>query len=95
MANIVYTEHLELRLKVRKIPYHYPKKIYDNPEQKYFDKTEGTFIAIKKLSYNKKIRNMMIAYERKNDDIDIITIHPITDEKIINRTIRGRWIKNE
>ena len=95
MVNISYTDHLELRLKIRKIPYEYPKLIFNEPEQKFFDITEQTYIAIKKLKYNQKERHMMIAYEKKDDNIEIVTIHPINEEKIINRTIRGRWIKNE
>lgn len=94
MANIEYTEHLKLRLKVRKIPEEYPQKIYESPEQKFFDNAEKTFIAIKKLHYNKKMRNMMIAYEEKEGKIEIVTIHPITDEKIINRIMSKRWTKN-
>ena len=95
MVNIVYTEHLKLRLRVRKIPYEYPKIIYENPDQKFFDELEKTSVAIKKLKYNKKLRNMMIVYEVKDEKVEIVTIHPITDEKIINRTISGRWTKNE
>jgi len=93
MEDISYTDHLELRLKVRKLPHEYPKIIYENPDQKYFDEVEKTSIAIKKLEYNKKSRNMMIAYEIKGEKVEIITIHPITDEKIINRTISRRWTK--
>lgn len=95
MTNIIYTEHLKLRLKIRKIPYEYPEIIFNNPEQKFFDKVEETYIAIKKLVYNRKERNMMIAYEKNGNDVEIVTIHPIREEKIINRTISGRWIKNE
>jgi len=93
MVRIVYTEHLKLRLKIRKIPDDYPKKICNNPEQTFFDNLEKTFIAIKKLKYNKKVRNMMVVYERKNDNVEIVTIHPITDEKIINRIISRRWTR--
>jgi len=93
MVEIVYTNHLKLRLKIRNIPDNYPKIIYDNPEQKFFDTLEKNFIAIKKLKYNERIRNMMIAYEDKKGIIEIITIHPISDEKIINRVMSGRWIK--
>jgi len=37
----------------------------------------------------------MIAYEEKEGKIEIVTIHPITDEKIINRIMSKRWTKNE
>ncbi|HLD42411.1 MAG TPA: hypothetical protein VJB08_00295 [Candidatus Nanoarchaeia archaeon] len=88
---IEYSKHLELRLKIRKIPKDYPNKIYKNPDQRFFDNVEGREIAIKKLYYNKKVRNMMIAYEEQ--DNKIITIHPLTDEKIINRVLSGRWTR--
>lgn len=95
MADIVYTDHLKLRLKIRNIPYNYPNIIFNEPEQEFFDRVEENYIAIKKLKYNNKERNMMIAYEKKGTDVEIITIHPIDEEKIINRTMSKRWIKNE
>ena len=49
MKTIVHTDHLKLRLKVRKIPAGYPDIIYENSEQKYYDVFEKTFINIKKL----------------------------------------------
>ena len=94
MDKDVYTEHLKLRLRVRKIPEEYPEEIYKNPEQRFFDNWEMASIAIKKLIYNKKLRDMMIAYEEKEGKIEIITIHPITEEKIINRVMSKRWTKN-
>ncbi len=94
MTTIEYRPHLKLRLELRKIPEEYPKIIYQKPEQGYYDGAEKHHIAIKKLEYNKKIRSMMIAYEQKGDVIEIITIHPIEDEKIISHLVRGRWIKH-
>ena len=93
MVEVIYTEHLQFRLKLRKIPNDFPQKIFQEPEQQFYDTIEDTFIAIKKLYYNGKPRNMMIAYEKKKIIIQIITIHPITDEKIINRVINNRWIR--
>lgn len=97
MVKITYTEHLKLRLKIRKIPEKYPREIYINAEQKYFDDVEGRYIAIKKLHYADRLRNMMIAYEKKDKDkeIEIITIHPIKDEQIIKRIMSRRWKENE
>ena len=37
----------------------------------------------------------MIACEESLDEVKIITIHPIAQENVINRVIRGRWIKHE
>lgn len=94
MINIMYTDHLKLRLRVRKIPFRFPKIIYEEPDQTFFDNVERTYVAIKKLRYGTTFKNFMIAYERHNENIYIITIHPITEEKIINRVLSGRWSKN-
>lgn len=93
MKTVVYTEHLKLRLKLRKIPESYPKIIYESPEEKYYDRAENRQVAIKKLHYNQKIRLMMIAYEEATEKVEIVTIHPMTESKIKNRASRGRWIK--
>jgi len=95
METINYTEHLNLRLKIRKIPENYPELIYNTPDQTFYDSLEDNFIAVKKLKYNTKLRNMMIAFEKEGKIINILTIHPITDEKIRNRMLNKRWIKNE
>jgi len=95
MKKVVYTNHLKLRLYLRKIPLDYPKIIFENPEYIFFDNMEKRNIAIKKLKYNNKLRNIMIAYEEINNIIEIVTIHPISEEKIINRINSRRWIKNE
>jgi hypothetical protein len=93
MIELIYTDHLKLRLSIRKIPDSYPRKIYEKPEQKFADASEGNLIAIKKLLYGNKIRNMMIAYEEEGSKVEIITIHPISEEKIVSRVLSGRWVK--
>lgn len=91
--NIKYTNHLKLRLKIRNIPKEYPKIILENPNHKFYDNIEKKNVAIKKLIYNGKLRNMLIAYEIKKYYIEIVTIHPINNNQIINRIRSGRWKK--
>lgn len=93
MTNLIYTDHLKTRLKIRNIPENYPEEIFLNPEQKLKDNIEDHLIAVKKLVYNGKLRNMMIAYDESNDQVSIITIHPITLKDINNRRRAGRWTK--
>lgn len=93
MTVIHYSDHLKLRLKLRKIPEEYPREVYTNFERQYVDIEERRDVRIKKLHYNQKLRNMMIAFDKTGDAIDIVTIHPISEGKILNRLTSGRWRK--
>ncbi|MEK6914670.1 MAG: hypothetical protein AABW83_03395 [Nanoarchaeota archaeon] len=90
---IIYTSHLKKRLKLRNIPYQYPNIIFENSDERFFDVLENKYIAVKKLKYNGKLRDMLIAYESRNGYVEIITIHPIREDQIANRMISGRWLK--
>lgn len=92
MVEVAYSNHLKLRLTLRKIPETYPAEIYHHPEQRFFDVVEGTQIAVRRLLYSNKVRPMMIAYEWEEGKAKIVTIHPMAEDKIINRILSGRWI---
>ena len=88
---IVYRRHLIRRLKERKIPSDYPKKIIKNAEQEYFDSITKHRIAIKELRYTERLRNMVIAYDIIQDNTEIITIYPIKHSEVRNKIQSGRW----
>ena len=89
---IEYSDHLKLRIKLRNFPENYPRLIFLEPDFKLVNSVTKHGIAIKKLFYNKKERYLMIAYDKINEIIKIITIHPISIEEINSRLKRGRWI---
>ena len=93
MTKIVYRPHLQRRLKERKIPQDYPKKIYQQSKSHYFDNETGHYMAISRLKYAEKKRFMAAAYDIINDDIEIITIFPIAETELKNKINSGRWIK--
>lgn len=92
---IVYRPHLIRRLKERKIPNDYPKKVYRQYEQKFFDTATSHNIAISKLEYAEKLRNMAISYDIIGENIEILTIFPISDREIENKIKSERWTENE
>lgn len=92
---IVYRPHLVIRLKERKIPQDYPKKIVEKPQQEYFDTLAKRNIAIKKLHFEGKLRNMLVAYDIIKNTIEIVTIHVISSKEIQNKLKVGRWRKYE
>lgn len=86
---------LKIRLRERLIPQNYPNKIVSAPDEKYFDTATNHQVAVKNLEYNSKVRPMAVAYDIIEEDIQIITIHPTTEQEIKNKLERKRWIKNE
>lgn len=90
---IIYSDHLNTRLTLRKFPKSYPKIIYNDPEQRYYDEDQQSYIAIKTLLYNGKQRKICIAYTFNGLDVKIKTIHPEIVAAIKNRVAKGRWKK--
>lgn len=95
LMKIILRSHLKIRLDQRKIPQNYPRKIFSKPEAKYFDTFTFHLIVILSLSYNNKVRPISIAYDIIEEEIQIITVHPIKKQEISNRLKSGRWIKDE
>ena len=93
MPKIVYRQHLLRRLKERQFPQDYPRRIYKEAKTYYLDKATGHLIAIAKLEYGGKLRNLAIVFDKIGGIIEIITIYPITDEEIKNRVTTKRWTK--
>jgi len=93
MKKIIYTEHLKFRMKVRNVQNDMPKKIIMTSTEKYFDIFTKHKIAIKKVEYNDKERDMMICYDEYEDKTEIVTIHPIGFHQKLQRIRSGRWIK--
>ena len=90
---IVYTAHLEFRLKMRNIPKSLPKKVFQNAIEHYYDNSTNHCVAIDKLEFSGKIREFAVTYDKKDDKIEIITIHPLKVYQKITRINSGRWQK--
>lgn len=92
---IIYTDHLKIRLLTRRFPQDYPKIVYNDPEQRYYDAEQQSYIAIKTLFYYGRQRKICIAYTFDGLDVKIKTIHPEKVATIKNRVTIGRWKKYE
>lgn len=88
---ILFSSHLKIRLKERKIPQNYPRKILSKPDFQFIDAVTGYKIAVKNLKYNFKARPMVVVYDIIESVIQVITIHPISNQEIDNKLKRGRW----
>jgi len=90
---IVYSSHLQLRMKIREIDSDLPREIYQKGKEKYFDTKTGYKIVIGEAHYRNKFREMVLVYEETIDEIIIITIYPLKSYEKISKIKSGRWQK--
>jgi len=90
---IIYTSHLEFRLKMRNISYDLPKRIFQYSDEHYYDILTKHYIAVHQIESSGKIREMALTYDKKGIYIEIVTVHPIKPYQKISRIKSGRWKK--
>ena len=91
MKEIFYSNHLEFRLTLREIPYSLPKKIYETAKERYVDKATLKYVAVKRVRFKNKLREMVVVYEEHQDFVTLITIHPLKVYQKITRRHSARW----
>jgi len=92
---VIYTSHLEFRLKTRNIPYDLPRRVFGQAKEHYYDNLTKHSVAIHKIQFEGKIREIALTYDRKKDSVEIITLHPIKPYQKLSRINSGRWKKYE
>ena len=90
-TEIIYTSHLEFRLKTRNIPYDLPRSVFEQAKEHYYDNLTKHYIAIDRVRFEGRIREMALTYDKRENVIEIITIHPIRPHQKHNRVGSGRW----
>ena len=89
----VYTAHLKFRLDKRRIPAHIPETIYQDSNERYYDAATGHKIAVARLDYSGREREVMIAYDEFEDRVEILTVHPLKWMQKQQRIKSKRWTR--
>lgn len=92
---LILTDHLIGRLKLRNISIKSVENIFKKHEEFYWDSLRKHHIVVSKITYKGKLRKMLAAYDKIENNIEVVTAHPITDAEITNRLISGRWTYEE
>jgi hypothetical protein len=73
---IRYSDHLKLRMSLRRIPRPLPRSIYQRAKEVFYDHTTGHLVAVARSRYGGRLREMMVAYSEVKDEVTLITVHP-------------------
>ncbi len=93
--SVRYADHLQFRLRMRRIPRNLPRDVFKRAKEIFYDNITGNFIALAKARYAGKTREMMVAFSEKDDEIILVTVHPLKPHQKTNRIAAGRWVPHE
>lgn len=92
---IIYSKHFLERKNLRGIPDGLAETVYWEADGCYKDLQTGTFIAVKRLNFQGKVRDVALTYTRAGDKVILVTLHPLKEGQKENRVKSGRWVKHE
>jgi len=78
-------------LQIRRIPRQIPARIYREADERFLDSATHHEIAVKRVVFKGKPREMMVVYDRIGRLIELVTIHPLRPEQKQTRIASGRW----
>jgi hypothetical protein len=88
---IEYSAHLVYRLALRKISHELPRQVCEESNERYYDIETGHTVATMKVVIYGKLREVMVAYDIKEQTVRLLTIHPLKEGQKESRVNSGRW----
>ena len=88
---ITFSRHFIERNTLRGIGKDVAEKIFSEADGHYLDSQTNTFVAVKRMVFKGKERDVGLVYRKAQDEIVFITIHPLKDGQKKNRINSGRW----
>lgn len=88
---IVFSIHFKERNRLRSIDESIAMTIFNKADGFYEDTQTNTSIAVKRIEFQGKTRDVSLTYVTRGDKTVFVTIHPLKDGQKQNRINNGRW----
>lgn len=88
---VILTNHLLNRLKLRNIPISLVHKVYKQQNQLLFDTVSLHYIALSKQDLFSRMRLLVVAFDKFEDHVELITLYPTTEKELSSKINSGRW----
>ncbi len=92
---IRFSRHYAERQKLRSIPDDLAETILIKADGHFRNGVTGWLIAVKRLVFQGKERDMALTYTRMGDEVILITLHPLKEGQKERRVDSRRWIPHE
>ena len=80
---------------LRAIPEGLPETIYQEADSHFFDTQTGSIVAVKRLLFQGRERDMALSYTGSGEDVLLVTLHPLREGQLERRIQSGRWTPYE
>jgi len=80
---------------LRAIPQGLPEAVYREADSHFLDTQTGLLVAVKRLPFQGRERDMALIYAKSGDDVLLVTLHPLREGQRERRIQTGRWIPYE
>lgn len=85
------TEHARFRMHLRRISREAVGQVFAHPIVQATDTLTGYSIVVGKGLYGRGDRLLTVIYEEGEDQLEIVSVHPIRASQYRMRLQRGRW----
>ena len=83
--------HLSERMVLRTNSQGLPESIYRDADGHFSDTETGLLVAVKRLLFLGRERDMALSYTKKGEDVMLVTLHPLQEGQRERRIQSGRW----
>ncbi len=89
------SQHFAERQRLRDIPGDFAEMVLRWADGYYRNGITGWFVAVKRIKFQGKERDMALTYTVESNEIVLITLHPLKEGQKNRRIESERWIPDE
>lgn len=92
---IIYRPHFRLRIQEREIPESFGEMLLRDSDNYYYDTEENTLIAVKRVSFKGRERDVALIFSVEDSVIAFISIFPLKAGELRRKIQMGKWTRDE
>ena len=92
---IIYRRHFRLRMRQREFPDGFGEMLLRDADNYYYDTEEETSIAVKRLHFKGRVRDIALVFVVEGSAIAFISIFPLKVGEIRRKIQMGKWVHDE
>ena len=92
---IIYRPHFRLRMRQREFPDGFGEMLLRDADNYYYDTEEDTSIAVKRVRFKGRERDIALIFSAEGSAIAFISIFPLKVGELRRKIQMGKWSQDE